>query len=69
MNNCHQKREKQQIPVPDPYPWITNLSYQPQMLPTNSEAGGRHPPQPCQGKGIRDSFSIDQNSKTRISGQ
>ena len=41
MNNCHQKCEKQQIPVPDPYPWITNLSYQPQMLPTNSEAGGR----------------------------
>ena len=41
MNNCHQKREKQQIPVSDPYPWIINFSYQPQMLPTNSEAGGR----------------------------
>ena len=60
MNNCHQKREKQQIPVSDPYPWIINFSYQAQMLPTNSA---------CQGKGIGDSFSTDQNSKTRKSGQ
>ena len=60
--------EKQQIPVSDPYPWIINWPSQPQMLPTDSGRRWIAPSFP-QGKGTRDSFSTDQNSKKRKSGQ